>query len=184
MGMYQRDRTARVLATNLRHLKKKSNLSQVKFAAKCGMTPQMLKLWQDASAIPRLTSLQKVASSFGLTVRQLLTAKDDILMPYEWLQFNLHEILNADNQYSDTQLVANKVTSYDKLYQYLLAREPLQYSSAKRLADYVNLTVTAAESELPKEVREQYHLENYYVHLLKFEQARKANEPDTSEDDV
>lgn len=172
MSIYQRDRTARVFAANLKHYLQASNLSQVRFAAKLGISPQTLQMQLDGSVIPRWATLQKITDSLGISVNELLTAKDDILMPFQWLQFNVQEIFSAPNQYTKYDLFNQTGLLLAALDKQLTSDAPLAYSTVQRLSDYVDLPVAQAESELPASLRRQYHLKNYYVHLIQFDQTR------------
>ena len=93
-------------------------------------------------------------------------------MPFQWLQFNVREILNAPNQYTESDLFKQASLTPVALSKHLTSDAPLTYSTAQRLSDYVKLSVTQAESELPASLRKQYHLANYYVHLVQFDQTR------------
>ena len=172
MSIYQRDRTAQVFAENLQQYLRASRLSQAKFAAKLGISQQTLQMQLDGSVIPRLATLQKIANNLNVSVNDLLTAKDDMLMPFQWLQFNVREILNAPNQYTESDLFKQAGLSSATLSEHLTSDAPLTYSTVQRLSNYVNLSVTQAESELPASLRQQYHLTNYYVHLVQFDQKR------------
>lgn len=172
MSIYQRDRTAQVFADNMQRYLQASRLSQAKFAAKIGISQQTLQMQLDGSVIPRLATLQKIADRLDISVNELLTAKDDMLMPFQWLQFNVREILNAPNQYTESDLFKQAGLSPVALSKHLASDAPLTYSTAQRLSDYVKLSVTQAESELPASFRKQYHLTNYYVHLVQFDQKR------------
>lgn len=172
MSIYQRDRTAQVFAENLQRYLQASRLSQAKFAAKIGISQQTLQMQLDGSVIPRLATLQKIANNLSISVNDLLTAKDDMLMPFQWLQFNIREILNAPNQYTESDLFKQAGLSPVALSKHLTSDAPLTYSTTQRLSDYVKLSVTQAESELPASLRKQYHLTNYYVHLVQFDQKR------------
>lgn len=172
MSIYQRDRTAQVFADNMQRYLQASRLSQAKFAAKIGISQQTLQMQLDGSVIPRLATLQKIADRLDISVNELLTAKDDMLMPFQWLQFNVREILNAPNQYTESDLFKQAGLSPVALSKHLTSDAPLTYSTAQRLSDYVKLSVTQAESELPASFRKQYHLTNYYVHLVQFDQKR------------
>ena len=172
MSIYQRDRTAQVFAENLRQYLQASHLSQSKFASKLGISQQTLQMQLDGSAVPRLATLQKIADRLSISVNDLLTAKDDMLMPFQWLQFNVREILNAPNQYTESDLFNRASLTPAVLSKHLTSDAPLTYSTAQRLSDYVKLSVTQAESELPASLRKQYHLTNYYVHLVQFDQKR------------
>lgn len=172
MSIYQRDRTAQVFAENLQQYLRASRLSQTKFASKLGISQQTLQMQLDGSVIPRLATLQKIANNLSISVNDLLTAKDDMLMPFQWLQFNVREILNAPNQYSESDLFKQAGLSSAALSEHLTSDTPLTYSTVQRLSNYVNLSVTQAESELPASLRQQYHLTNYYVHLVQFDQKR------------
>lgn len=172
MSIYQRDRTAQVFAENLQQYLRASRLSQAKFAAKLGISQQTLQMQLDGSVIPRLATLQKIANNLNISVNELLTAKDDMLMPFQWLQFNVQEIFNAPNQYSESDLFNQAGLSSAVLSEHLTSDAPLTYSTVQRLSDYVKLSVTQAESELPASLRKQYHLTNYYVHLVQFDQKR------------
>ena len=172
MSIYQRDRTAQVFADNLRQYLQASHLSQAKFASKLGISQQSLQMQLDGSVIPRLATLQKIANNLNISVNDLLTAKDDMLMPFQWLQFNVREILNAPNQYTESDLFNQASLTPVALSKHLTSDAPLTYATAQRLSDYVKLSVTQAESELPASLRKQYHLTNYYVHLVQFDQKR------------
>ena len=172
MSIYQRDRTAQVFADNMRRYLQASHLSQAKFASKLGISQQTLQMQLDGSVIPRLATLQKIANNLSISVNDLLTAKDDMLMPFQWLQFNVREILNAPNQYTESDLFNQASLTPAALSKHLTSDAPLTYSTAQRLSDYVNLSVTQAESELTPSLRQQYHLTNYYVHLVQFDQKR------------
>lgn len=172
MSIYQRDRTAQVFAENLQRYLQASRLSQAKFAAKIGISQQTLQMQLDGSVIPRLATIQKIADRLDISVNELLTAKDDMLMPFQWLQFNIREILNAPNQYTESDLFKQAGLSPVALSKHLTSDTPLTYSTAQRLSDYINLSITQAESELPASLRKQYHLTNYYVHLVQFDQKR------------
>lgn len=172
MSIYQRDRTAQVFAENLQRYLQASRLSQAKFAAKIGISQQTLQMQLDGSVIPRLATIQKIADRLDISVNELLTAKDDMLMPFQWLQFNIREILNAPNQYTESDLFKQAGLSPVALSKHLTSDAPLTYSTAQRLSDYINLSITQAESELPASLRKQYHLTNYYVHLVQFDQKR------------
>lgn len=172
MSIYQRDRTAQVFAENLQQYLQASRLSQAKFAAKIGISQQTLQMQLDGSVIPRLATLQKIANNLNISVNELLTAKDDMLMPFQWLQFNVREILSAPNQYTESDLLNQASLTPTALSKHLTSDAPLTYSTVQRLSDYVNLPITQAESELPASLRKQYHLTNYYVHLVQFDQKR------------
>lgn len=172
MSIYQRDRTAQVFAENLQRYLQVSRLSQAKFAAKIGISQQTLQMQLDGSVIPRLATLQKIANNLDISVNELLTAKDDMLMPFQWLQFNIREILNAPNQYTESVLFEQTGMTPASLRNHLTSDAPFGYSVVQRLSDYINLPVTQAESELPASLRKQYHLTNYYVHLVQFDQTR------------
>lgn len=172
MSIYQRDRTAQVFAENLQQYLQVSHLSQAKFAAKIGISQQTLQMQLDGSVIPRLATLQKIANNLNISVNELLTAKDDMLMPFQWLQFNVREILSAPNQYTESDLLNQASLTPTALSKHLTSDAPLTYSTVQRLSDYVNLPITQAESELPASLRKQYHLTNYYVHLVQFDQKR------------
>lgn len=172
MSIYQRDRTAQVFAENLNQYLQASRLSQAKFAAKLGISQQTLQMQLDGSVIPRRATIQKIADRLDSSVNDLLTAKDDLLMPFQWLQFNVQEILNAPNQYTESDLFKQAGLSPVVLSKHLASDAPLGYSVVQRLSDYINLSVTQAESELSSSLRKQYHLSNYYVHLVQFDQTR------------
>lgn len=172
MSIYQRDRTAQVFADNMQRYLQASHLSQAKFAAKIGISQQTLQMQLDGSVIPRRATIQKIADRLDISVNDLLTAKDDMLMPFQWLQFNVREILNAPNQYTESDLFKQAGLSPVVLSKHLTSDAPLTYSTAQRLSDYIKLSVTQAESELPASLRKQYHLKNYYVHLIQFDQTR------------
>ena len=172
MSIYQRDRTAQVFADNMRRYLQASHLSQAKFAAKIGISQQTLQMQLDGSVIPRLATLQKIVNNLSISVNDLLTAKDDMLMPFQWLQFNVREILNAPNQYTESDLFNRTSLSPAALNKQLTSDAPLAYVSVQQLSDYVNLPVTQAESELTPSLRQQYHLTNYYVRLVQFDQKR------------
>lgn len=170
MSIYQRDRTAQVFAENLKQYLQASRLSQAKFAVKLGISQQTLQMQLDGSVIPRRATIQKIADRLDISVNELLTAKDDMLMPFQWLQFNVREILNAPNQYTESALFEQTGMTPASLRNHLTSDAPFGYSVVQRLSDYINLPVTQAESELPASLRKQYHLTNYYVHLVQFDQ--------------
>ena len=49
------------------------NMSQIEFAAECGISTETLSLLEREQTDPKLSTLQKIASYLGCTITELLT---------------------------------------------------------------------------------------------------------------
>lgn len=68
----------KILSKNVKKIRKEMKLSQIEFAAECGISTEILSLIEREATNPKLSTLQMIASYTGLTVSELLDvdAKD------------------------------------------------------------------------------------------------------------
>ena len=66
-----------ILSKNLKQIRNELNQSQMKFAASCGISTEILSLLERQKSDPRLSTLQKIAAYLGCSVTDLLTKGDD-----------------------------------------------------------------------------------------------------------
>ena len=65
-----------IIARNVRKIRKEFGLSQMDFAANCGISVEELSLLERNRADPKLSTLQKIAAYIGEPVAYLITDVD------------------------------------------------------------------------------------------------------------
>ena len=80
------------LALNVKRIRKEMKLSQLEFAAECGISMVLLSLIECQKTDPKLSTIQKIAAFTGYTPSELLT---------------LSEEKNNDNKIHPTQIPAD-----------------------------------------------------------------------------
>ena len=65
------------LSKNVKNFRSKLNLSQMDFAALCGVSTEILSLIEREKSNPRLSTIQKIAAYLGCSVAELLSKEDD-----------------------------------------------------------------------------------------------------------
>ncbi len=65
-----------IIARNVRKIRKEFGLSQMNFAANCGISVEELSLLERNKADPKLSTLQKIAAYIGEPVGYLITDID------------------------------------------------------------------------------------------------------------
>ncbi len=73
------------LSYNLKKIRKAMNISQMDFAAECGISTEILSLLERGKTDPRLSTLQKIAAYVNCDVTDLLKKK-------EWFNWNIHTV--------------------------------------------------------------------------------------------
>lgn len=64
------------LAKNVKEIRKSMNLSQIEFAAECGISTEILSLIERRKTDPKLSTIQKIAAYTGFSVYELLEIKE------------------------------------------------------------------------------------------------------------
>ena len=64
-----------ILSENLKHIRDTMGISQIEFAAECGISTETLSLLERERTDPKLSTIQKIASYLGCEVTELLTKK-------------------------------------------------------------------------------------------------------------
>ena len=64
------------LSHNLKKIRKAMNISQIDFAADCGISTEVLSLLEREKTDPRLSTLQKIAAYVDCDVSELLKKKE------------------------------------------------------------------------------------------------------------
>ncbi len=64
------------LAHNVKQIRKELNISQIDFAADCGISTEILSLIEREKTDPKLSTIQKIAAYVGCHVTDLLTKKE------------------------------------------------------------------------------------------------------------
>ncbi len=64
------------LSKNVKEIRKKMNLSQMEFAAECGISTEVLSLIERKKTDPRLSTIQKIAAYADIDVYELLKIKE------------------------------------------------------------------------------------------------------------
>lgn len=64
------------LSYNLKKIRKSMNISQIDFAADCGISTEILSLLEREKTDPRLSTLQKIAAYVNCDVSELLSKKE------------------------------------------------------------------------------------------------------------
>ena len=64
------------LAHNVKQIRKELNISQIDFAADCGISTEILSLIEREKTDPKLSTIQKIAAYVGCNVTDLLTKKE------------------------------------------------------------------------------------------------------------
>lgn len=68
-----------IIARNVKDIRKSFGLSQIDFAANCGISVEELSLIERNRADPKLSTLQKIAAYIGEPVAYLITENDGVL---------------------------------------------------------------------------------------------------------
>ena len=66
-----------ILSKNIKQIRSKLNLSQIDFAALCGISTEILSLIERQKSDPRLSTIQKIAAYLDCNVVDLLSKGDD-----------------------------------------------------------------------------------------------------------
>ncbi len=64
------------LSYNLKRIRKALKISQIDFAADCGISTEILSLIERQKTDPKLSTIQKIAAYIGCDVTDLLTKKE------------------------------------------------------------------------------------------------------------
>lgn len=64
------------LSKNVKEIRKNMNLSQMEFAAECGISTEILSLIERQKTDPRLSTIQKIAAYADVNVYELLKPKE------------------------------------------------------------------------------------------------------------
>ena len=64
------------LSKNVKEIRKKMNLSQMEFAAECGISTEILSLIERQKTDPKLRTIQKIAAYTDVNVYELLKTKE------------------------------------------------------------------------------------------------------------
>lgn len=64
------------LSKNVKEIRKSMNLSQMEFAAECGISTEILSLIERQKTDPRLSTIQKIAAFTDVNVYDLLKTKE------------------------------------------------------------------------------------------------------------
>ena len=64
-----------ILSKNLKKIRDALGISQIEFAAECGISTETLSLLERELTDPKLSTIQKIASYLGCDVTELLTEK-------------------------------------------------------------------------------------------------------------
>lgn len=62
-----------ILSKKLKMIRDHMNMSQIEFAAECGISTETLSLLEREQTDPKLSTIQKIASYLGCTITELLT---------------------------------------------------------------------------------------------------------------
>lgn len=63
----------KILAENLKKIRKNMKKSQMEFAAECGISTEILSLIEREKTDPKLSTIQKIAAYTDYTVAELVT---------------------------------------------------------------------------------------------------------------
>ena len=74
----------KILAENIKRIRKEMNESQMDFAANCGISTVIISLIENEHTDPKMSTIQKIAAYTDRTVSDLLRKEDDT--PLEKIQ--------------------------------------------------------------------------------------------------
>jgi len=66
-----------ILSENLKRIRKIMDISQIEFAAECGISTETLSLIERERTDPKLSTIQKIAAYVGCEVTELLTKHEE-----------------------------------------------------------------------------------------------------------
>ena len=66
-----------ILSENLKRIRKIMDISQIEFAAECGISTETLSLLEREQTDPKLSTIQKIAAYVGCEVTELLTKHEE-----------------------------------------------------------------------------------------------------------
>ena len=67
----------KILAENIKRIRKEMNESQMDFAANCGISTVIVSLIENEHTDPKISTIQKIAAYTDRTVSDLLRKEDD-----------------------------------------------------------------------------------------------------------
>lgn len=67
---------AKILADNIKRIRKEMNESQMDFAANCGISPGIISMIENEHTDPKISTIQKIAAYTDKTVSELLRKEE------------------------------------------------------------------------------------------------------------